>query len=299
MPSPAPRPWRTLFPALTVALASCGGGAGVAAAPASVPAPPPAPASAPSPSTWTLVWSDEFDGAAGSAPNAANWGYDLGNQEAGGWGNHELEYYTNSTKNAQLDGMGHLVITAQKDGNAGPCWNGVACGYTSARLLTQGKVSFTYGKVEARIQVPAGQGLWPAFWTLGDSPLPWPSAGEIDIMEYVGKTPNAIYGTAHGPGYSGANGIGKAYTASSPIAGDFHIFTVIKRPNEISWQIDGVEYHRITPSLLPAGTNWVFERPYFVILNLAVGGDWPGLPDATTVFPAQMTVDWVRIYKEN
>jgi beta-glucanase (GH16 family) len=118
-------------------------------------------------------------------------------------------------------------------------------------------------------------------------------------MEFVGKTPNTTYGTLHGPGYSGAQGIGKPREFGGPVANDFHTYTVIKRPNEIVWQVDGVEFHRLTPASLPAGGTWVFEKPYFVILNLAVGGDWPGAPDATTTFPAQMKVDWVRIYKEN
>jgi beta-glucanase (GH16 family) len=192
-----------------------------------------------------------------------------------------------------------LVIRAERAANAGPCWNGQPCAYTSARLHSQGKVNFTYGKLEARIQVPAGQGLWPAFWTLGEGNQAWPNAGEIDVMEYVGKTPHMVYGTVHGPGYSGANGVGKGLSSGSPYAQDFHVFTVIKRPNEISWQIDGVEFFRVTPASLPAGASWVFERPFYLLLNLAVGGDWPGSPDASTAFPARMTVDWVRIYKEN
>ena len=289
--NPAPRPWSGLL-SLAALLAGCGGGGGATAAPS------PAPAPAPAPSSWTLVWSDEFDGAAGSAPNAANWNSELGNAENGGWGNHELEYYTAAPRNASLDGNGMLVITAQKTPNAGPCWDGSQCGYTSARMQTRGKVSFTYGKVEARMQIPAGQGLWPAFWALGETG-DWPASGELDIMEYIGKTPNTVYGTAHGPGYSGANGLGKAYQASSPIANDFHVYTLIKRPNEVIWQIDGIEYQHITPASLPSGTTWVFEKPFFILLNLAVGGDWPGSPDASTVFPAQMKVDWVRVYKEN
>ena len=291
--TPAPRPWSGLIP-LVALLAACGGG-GAAAAPSPAPAPAPAPAA---PSTWTLTWSDEFDGAAGSAPKAANWNSETGNAENGGWGNHELEYYTTAPRNASLDGNGMLVITAEKTPNAGPCWNGPQCGYTSARMQTKGKLSFTYGKVEARMQLPAGPGIWPAFWALGETG-DWPASGELDIMEYIGKTPNTVYGTAHGPGYSGANGLNTPYNASSPIASDFHTYTLIKRPNEIIWQIDGIEYKRLTPASLPSGGTWAFERPFFIILNLAVGGDWPGSPDASTVFPAKMKVDWVRVYKEN
>lgn len=292
------RPWRGLLPAFAAVLTACGGGGGTATA---APAPAPA-ASTPAPSnSWTLVWSDEFDGAAGAVPNAANWNYDLGNAENSGWGNHELEYYTSSARNAQTDGNGMLVITAEKATNPGPCWNGSPCPYTSARIHTNGKVGFTYGKVEARMKLPAGAGIWPAFWALGTdlATAGWPNSGEIDIMEFVGKTPNTVYGTLHGPGYSGAQGINKPYDLGTAVSADFHTYTIIKRPNEIIWQVDGKDYHRLTPASLPAGANWVFEKPFFVILNLAIGGDWPGSPDANTVFPAQMKVDWVRVYKEN
>ncbi len=286
------KPLSPALPALLALLVGCGGGGSVAA-PAAASATPSANAG------WTLLWSDEFDGPAGSAPNSAHWGYDLGNQESGGWGNHELQYYTASTRNTFLDGKGFLTIKAERQPNAGPCWHGKPCDYSSGRILSQGKVTFTYGKVEARIKVPGGQGIWPAFWSLGADKLAWPAAGEIDIMEYVGKTPNTAYGTAHGPGYSGAQGAGKPFDFKRPVSDDFHVFSIIKRPNEIIWLVDGVEYHRLTPATLPAGGSWVFERPFFLILNLAVGGDWPGSPDASTVFPAQMSVDWVRIYKEN
>lgn len=292
----APSPWRSLLPSLAIALTACGGGSGSATAAPAPATPAPAPSSA-----WTLVWSDEFDGAAGTVPNVANWNYDLGNKEADGWGNHEFQYYTSNARNAQMDGAGMLVITAEKAANPGPCWNGVPCNYTSARIHSSNKVSFTYGKVEARMKLPSGQGIWPAFWALGAdlATAGWPKSGEIDIMEFVGKTPNTTYGTLHGPGYSGAQSIGKPREFGGPVATDFHTYTVIKRPNEIIWQVDGVEFHRMTPASLPAGGTWVFEKPYFVIFNLAIGGDWPGAPDATTVLPVQMKVDWVRIYKEN
>ncbi|WP_457351787.1 glycoside hydrolase family 16 protein [Roseateles sp. P5_D6] len=297
--TPAPSPWRHVLPAIAFVLTACGGGGGSATA-APAPAPTPAPAPAPS-NSWTLVWSDEFDAAAGTVPKAANWNYDIGNAENSGWGNHEFQYYTSNARNAQMDGSGMLVITAEKASNAGPCWNAKPCDYTSARIHTNGKVGFTYGKVEARMKLPSGQGIWPAFWALGTdlATAGWPKSGEIDIMEFIGKTPNTTYGTLHGPGYSGAQGIGKPYDFGKPVADDFHTYTIIKRPNEIVWQVDGVDYHRLTPALLPAGGTWVFEKPFFVILNLAVGGDWPGAPDATTPLPAQMKVDWVRIYKEN
>lgn len=294
----APGPWRGALPAIAAVLTACGGGGGSATA-----APVPAPvASTPAPSNkWSLVWSDEFDGAAGSVPKTSNWNYDLGNAENNGWGNREFQYYTANARNAQHDGAGMLVITAEKATNPGPCWNGKPCEYTSARIHSNNKVSFTYGKVEARMKLPTGKGIWPAFWTLGTdiATNPWPASGEIDIMEFVPQTPNSTYGTLHGPGYSGAQGIGKPVDLGAPVVNDFHTYTIIKRPNEIVWYVDGKEYHRLTPAQLPAGGTWVFEKPFFVILNLAVGGDWPGAPDATTPLPAQMKVDWVRIYKED
>ncbi|MCV2422777.1 glycoside hydrolase family 16 protein [Paucibacter sp. DJ2R-2] len=298
-------PSRPLMAALASLLVACGGGGATASpspAPAPAPAPSPAPAPAPTPAPsnrWTLVWSDEFEGAAGTLPNAKHWNYDLGNKESNGWGNHELQYYTAAARNAALDGQGHLLLRAEKQANAGPCWNDKPCEYSSGRLRSDGKVSFSYGKLEARIKIPGGPGIWPAFWTLGEDKLPWPAAGEIDVLENIGKEPNNVYGTVHGPGYSGAQGIGKKYSAAQPISQDFHVFTLIKRPQELVWLIDGVEYHRLTPAGLPAGAPWVFERAFFVILNLAVGGDWPGNPDASTPFPAEMQVDWVRIYKED
>jgi beta-glucanase (GH16 family) len=291
-----PSPWRGFLPAVAFALTACGGGGGSATAATPVAAPT---ASSPAPSnTWTLVWSDEFDGSAGTVPDSKNWNYDLGNAENSGWGNHEFQYYTANARNAQLDGSGMLVITAEKATNPGPCWNGAQCAYTSARIHTSNKVNFTYGKVEARMKLPAGKGIWPAFWSLGQTGQ-WPASGEIDIMEFVGQTPNTTYGTAHGTGYSGAQGIGKPYDFGKPVEGDFHTYTIIKRANEIIWQVDGVQFHRLTPADLPSGGTWVFEKPFFVILNLAIGGDWPGAPDATTPLPAQMKVDWVRVYKEN
>jgi beta-glucanase (GH16 family) len=277
-------PWRRLLPTFAIALTVCGS---AIAAPSTSP-------------TWTLVWSDEFNGAAGARPDARYWNYDLGNAQSNGWGNHEFQYYTSNARNAQTDGAGMLVITAEKAANPGPCWNGKPCEYTSARIHSNNKVSFTYGKVEARMKLPSGQGIWPAFWALGTdlSAAGWPRSGEIDIMEFVGKTPNITYGTLHGPGDSGAQGISKPHDLGKPVADDFHTFAIVKRPNDIVWYVDGVEFHKLTPASLPAGGTWVFEKPFFVILNLAVGGDWPGAPDATTPLPAQMKVDWVRIYKE-
>jgi beta-glucanase (GH16 family) len=299
---PSSRPWRQFLPAVAFALTACGGAGGSATAATPMPAPAAPVASTPALSSgWRLVWSDEFDGKAGTVPSTAHWSYDLGNKESNGWGNREFQYYTNQARNAQMDGAGMLVITAEKASNPGPCWNDKPCDFTSARIHSNGKVAFTHGKVEARMKLPSGQGIWPAFWTLGTdlASVGWPASGEIDIMEFIGKTPNTTYGTLHGPGYSGAQGIGKPREFSGPVDGDFHIYSIVKRPNEIIWYVDGIEYHRLTPANLPAGGTWVFEKPFFVILNLAIGGDWPGAPDATTPLPARMLVDWVRIYRED
>jgi beta-glucanase (GH16 family) len=237
--------------------------------------------------SWRLVWQDEFDAAAGAPPDARKWTYDLGQT---GWGNAELERYTNSTDNAFHDGSGHLVI--QAIALPGPQ-------YTSARLKTQGLQSFTYGRIEARMQIPYGQGIWPAFWMLGEDigTSGWPRCGEIDIMENIGKEPAIVHGTVHGPGYSGGSGIGALHSlAAGRFADEFHVYSVTWLPRSIEFSVDGVAYKRITPADLPSGTAWVFDHPFFLLLNVAVGGNWPGNPDQTTQFPQRMLIDWVRVY---
>ena len=248
----------------------------------------------------TLVWSDEFNGPAGSAVDSTKWVAEVGNG-SNGWGNHQREYDTNATKNASMDGAGNLVIAAhnEKLGNKYRCWYGV-CQYTSARLKTQGKFEQAYGRFEARIKLPYGQGIWPAFWMLGNNiqTAGWPTCGEIDIMENIGREPSLVHGTIHGPGYSGASGIGSQYGLTSGAFSDnFHVFAVEWDPNQIRWYVDGNLYQTRTPSDLPAGSAWVFDHPHFIILNLAVGGYWPGDPDTTTVFPQRMLVDYVRVYR--
>ncbi|WP_190192484.1 glycoside hydrolase family 16 protein [Streptomyces minutiscleroticus] len=241
------------------------------------------------------TWADEFDGAAGSAPDSSKWTLETG---GGGNGNNELQYYTKSTDNAALDGRGNLVITARKNTDSGlRCWYG-ACQYTSARLNTAQTFTQAYGRFEARIKIPRGQGVWPAFWMLGDDlgSAGWPNSGEIDIMENVGKEPGAVHGTIHGPGYSGGGGIGAAYTlpGGKAFADDFHTFAVDWSPEAITWSVDGQNYQTRTPADVN-GKKWVYDHPFFLILNLAVGGDWPGSPDASTSFPQTMTVDYVRV----
>ncbi|WP_152393339.1 RICIN domain-containing protein [Paenibacillus guangzhouensis] len=240
--------------------------------------------------TWNLVWSDEFNGNFGAAPNAGKWDYNIGGN---GWGNHELQNYTDRRDNSYLDGNGNLIIKAIKENYGGNS-------YTSARLLTSGKFTQTYGKFEARIKLPYGKGIWPAFWMLGEDPnsTGWPNMGEIDIMENLGHDSSTVYGTAHGPGYSGSGGISKPYTLPNgqQFKDAFHVFTVEWEPTQIRWYVDGNLYHTFNKSQLGSGKTWVFDHPFFIIMNLAVGGDWPGYPDASTSLPQMMTVDYVRVY---
>jgi beta-glucanase (GH16 family) len=243
---------------------------------------------------WQLVWSEEFNAADGSAPDPSKWTLETG---GGGWGNQELEYYTSRLQNAQIQN-GSLVITALQETYTGP--DGVTRNYTSARLKTQSHFSQAYGRFEARIQVPFGQGLWPAFWMLGDNidQVGWPDCGEIDIMENIGKEPAIAHGTIHGPGYSGAAGITAAFTLpSGRFADGFHNFAVEWEPNVIRFYVDGQLYATRTPADLPAGTKWVYDHPFFILLNVAVGGSFPGSPDSTTTFPQTMRVDYVRVYR--
>jgi beta-glucanase (GH16 family) len=238
--------------------------------------------------SWQLVWSDEFNGVDGSVPDPGKWVMETGNW---GWGNNELENYTSRAVNAQQK-SGNLIITALKENYGGSA-------YTSARIKTQGFFEHTYGRVEARIKLPFGQGIWPAFWMLGAdiASNPWPACGELDIMENIGKEPSTVHGTIHGPGYSGASAIGASYTLpSGKFADSFHVYAVEWESNLIRFYVDNTLYATRTPADLPAGKTWVFQHNYFIILNLAVGGYWPGYPDASTTFPQTMLVDYVRVY---
>jgi beta-glucanase (GH16 family) len=236
-----------------------------------------------------ITWQDEFNGAAGAPIDASKWKFDTG---GGGWGNNEQQYYTTSTSNVSTDGQGHLAITARKENPANYQCHYGTCQYTSGRILTADKFSQTYGRFEASIKVPKGQGIWPAFWMLGGNN--WPTTGEIDIMENVGFEPNTVHGTVHGPGYSGGEGIGGGKTLGAPLSDAFHNYSVEWSPDLIVWFLDGQEYFRVTPSNL-GGDQWVFNHNFFMILNVAVGGYWPGYPDGTTQFPQTMLVDYVRV----
>ena len=250
---------------------------------------------------WFLTWSDEFDGPDGSAVDPTKWVHDVGGS---GWGNQELEYYTDGTQNAVVMG-GNLVITATTAGassyncsypSSGPCQ------YTSARLLTQNKFSQQYGRIEARIQIPEGQGLWPAFWMLGAdiNTSGWPTCGEIDIMENIGKEPSTNNGSLHMPaaGTSNDDDLTGTYTlpGNAKLGDNFHTYAIEWSAAAIKFYVDDNLYETQTPSTA-TGRTWKFDHPFFILLNVAVGGQWPGAPDSTTTFPQTMKVDWVRVYE--
>jgi beta-glucanase (GH16 family) len=251
---------------------------------------------------WTLTWSDEFSSANGSAPDPKKWTFDLGGD---GWGNFELQSYTARTQNAQIQN-GNLAITAQRETFTGA--DGIKRDYTSARLKTQAIFEQAYGRFEARIKIPKGQGMWPAFWMLGADveKNPWPKCGEIDIMENIGSEPGINHASLHGP-YPGRE---SSVTHNSDLTGtyvmptgqiladDFHIYAIEWEPGIARFYVDSSNYATFTQSQWPAGGQWVFEHPFFIILNVAVGGAWPGKPDATTQFPQKMLVDYVRVYSK-
>jgi beta-glucanase (GH16 family) len=238
-----------------------------------------------------LVAEDNFD--VDGAPNPDIWSYEIGDgtaQGIPGWGNNELQFYTDREENVKVEN-GLLLITARQEQ-----FNGA--GYTSGRLITKGKLETQYGRVEARIRLPYGQGMWPAFWMLGDDNNGteiWPNIGEIDIMENRGQEPTKIVGSVHGPGYSGGNAVSKDYELENDrFDTGFHVFGIEWGPNYVNYYVDDVLYNQITPNDVPG--EWVFNRPFYIILNLAVGGDFVGSPNAQTVFPQTMLVDYVRIY---
>ncbi len=241
------------------------------------------------PVEYELTWRDEFDGPAGRLPDPGKWRFDTGTD----WGNTQLEYDTDRAENVYLDGEGNLAITARREEFAGQ-------GFTSGRIKTKDLFEQTRGRFEARIKLPLGQGIWPAFWLLGANidQVGWPACGEIDIMEYRGQEPRTLHGSLHGPGHFGGSAItGKHVLAQEGFNLGFHVFAVEWDESSITWLVDDHAYHTATPTDLPPGSTWVYDHPFFMILNVAVGGGWVGAPDQNTVFPQTMLVDYVRVYR--
>jgi beta-glucanase (GH16 family) len=277
------------------ALTACGGGGGTGTTTL------PTDTTTSPPITWNLVWSDEFDGAAGASVDPARWSFDLGDGcTAGicGWGNNEKEFYTNAADNVSLDGQGHLAIVARVAALSVSCYYG-PCRYTSAKITTRGKMSAAPGRVEARIRIPAGQGLWPAFWMLGNdfATAGWPAAGELDIMENRGSLPNTSSSAIHGPGYSGntpfahANSIGPG-----TLADNFHVYAVEWDASAARFYVDGTMHYAVYRADIQRYGASILDKPYYVILNLAVGGNLDGDPKSDAILPATMLVDYVRVY---
>jgi beta-glucanase (GH16 family) len=243
---------------------------------------------------WQLSLADDFTGPAGSPPNPKIWLPDVGGT---GWGNRELQYYTGG-QNTYVDGQGHLVIEARAESGGYTCWYG-PCRYTSGKLVTRqsrnATFEQTYGKFEARIKVPGGPGLWPAFWLLGANidVVGHPMSGEIDVVETVGGNIREVEQHAHGPYLE----FGSEFTLpEGQSVTDWHTYAVQWSSDAIEWQVDGETTRTLTRG--DAGSSWVFDHPFYILLNLAVGGNWPGSPNSDTVFPAQMLVDYVRAYSE-
>lgn len=241
-----------------------------------------------------LVWSDEFDSI-----NPNHWTFETGGE---GWGNSELQYYTNGQNaSIQYDGQAGsnvLVIEARREGGHN-CWYG-ACEYTSTRMISAGKKEFQYGRIEARIKLPQTQGIWPAFWMLGNdffSGAGWPGAGEIDIMEHVGHEPTLTHGALHGPGYSGNTPISGTHNVGESVDANYHVYAVEWNSSGISWFVDGNNFYNVSRAQVEQYGPWVYDHPFFILLNVAVGGTWPGSPDGSSTFPQRMYVDYVRVYQ--
>lgn len=242
---------------------------------------------------WQLVWEDDFKGSAGQLPDSDNWVLRIGRGPGNdGWGNQELQYYTDRPENVSLDGEGNLAISAARESFGGAA-------FTSGRIATQGLFEQAYGRFEARIKMPWGPGIWPAFWLLGSDidAVGWPQCGEIDIMEYRGQEPNFIHGSIHGPGYSGGEAITKSFgLPNGRFDVDFHTYAIEWGEGYINFFVDETLYQQITPE--DAAGEWVYDQPFFIILNVAVGGNYVGFPTDQTPFPQTMLVDWVRVFRE-
>lgn len=242
-----------------------------------------------------LVWSDEFNRI-----DSDNWSFETGGE---GWGNKELQYYT-AGHNAHIEFDPHanshvLVIEARQENPAHyRCWYG-PCSYTSTRLITRNKQSFQYGRIEARMKLPQTQGIWPAFWALGNNfeADGWPLGGEIDIMEHVGSEPSLSHGALHGPGYSGKTPIFGTHDVGEPVDANYHTYAVEWDRQSIRWLVDDQVFYQVTRAQVEVYGQWVYDQPFWLLLNVAVGGEWPGSPDASSSFPQRLYVDYVRVYQ--
>lgn len=240
---------------------------------------------------YTLVWSDEFNGEEGESIDSTKWSFDIGRGD-NGWGNAELQYYTDRAENVSLDGDGNLAIVALSEAFGG-------ASFTSGRLKTKDLYTTQYGRIEARIKLPYGPGVWPAFWMLGSNidDVSWPQCGEIDIMEAKGQQPSIIYGTVHGPGYSAGESISQLYNLGNQrFDADFHVFAIEWGENYIDFFLDDFLYHKVRPEDVPG--EWVYNNDFYLLLNVAIGGGFVGFPNVDTPFPQRMLVDYVRIYQE-
>ena len=269
-------------------------------------------AAKPAPKLLKLLWSDEFSGTKGTVPNSKTWAYDIGNSY--GWGNSELEYYTQKPANISLDGKGKLLVTATRiSDSSGFQVGNVAgtekilnscpeCQFTSAKIKTANKVGFQYGRIEIRMKNPAGVGTWPAFWMLGNDLLagnPWPECGEIDIMEARGYMGEAAFGTIHGPNFANGNsgGFGSTFNNGAQLSDAFHTYAIEWKKNQIDFYVDDTMYLSATPKDIAPG-RWVFNQEFFLILNLAMGGEFAGELDPA-LNQSQMSIDYIRVYSIN
>ncbi|MFT4969679.1 MAG: beta-glucanase (GH16 family) [Chitinophagales bacterium] len=240
---------------------------------------------------YSLIWSEEFEGNAGESLDSTIWTYDIGTGD-NGWGNAELQYYRDSPDNVSLDGDGNLAITARNQSfGSSP--------FTSGRIKTKNQFSTKFGRIEANIKLPYGPGVWPAFWMLGDNidNVGWPQCGEIDIMEARGQLPSITNGTIHGPGYAAGASIGEAYSLGNDrFDKDFHIFAIEWGEDYIDFFVDDFRYNRITADEVPG--EWVYNKSFYMLLNVAVGGGFVGFPTSGTPFPQTLLVDYIRVYQE-
>jgi hypothetical protein len=243
----------------------------------------------------SLVWSDDFNSI-----NTGTWNHETG---GGGWGNNEREYYTaGQNASIQFDAQANsnvLVLEARRDNPANyNCWYG-RCEYTSSRMNTSGKRTFQYGRIEARLKLPQTQGIWPAFWMLGNDigSVGWPACGELDIMEHVGFEPTITHGAMHGPNYSGNTPFAGTNYLNEQVNANYHVYAIEWNSTSVRWFVDGVQFYSVTKSQVQGYGNWVFDHPMFLILNVAVGGNWPGSPNGSSVFPQRMYVDYIRVYQ--